>query len=779
MTSLPSAQDLTTAPVVVPPTFDLLPLTPDTRRAIDEMGFVTPTPVQVAAFAPAVEGRDLIVQAQTGTGKTAAFGLPLVDRLVLPEPRVQALILAPTRELALQSAREVERLGKHKGLRTVAVYGGAPMERQVQELEGGAQIVSGTPGRVLDHLKRGTLDARGLKVLVLDEADEMLSMGFAKELHAILEKLPKDRQTWFFSATIEADVKRMADRHMRDPQTIALSSDAVGASLVSHFIYPLSGIDRQGDLKRILEVEDPESAIIFCNTKVETERVAQELQQAGFDADWLNGDLPQNEREKVMLRTREGRLRFLVATDVAARGIDISHLTHVINYSLPLASEQYVHRTGRTGRAGRTGTAISLVGPKEIGALYYLRLQYKIFPIERSLPSVGEQRTRLEADRLTMIADVFPGEPGETDRALARRILSHANAERLLAGLLASFFGARGDDVDEQAAAARRAKPPAPAPLPRQDEAPRRSRGDRPERLDRPERPREPRREARADRPDRAPMADRGEQRPDRIDRAPMADRGEQRPDRIDRAPVADRGEQRPDRIDRAPAADRGEQRPDRIDRAPAADRGEQRPDRIDRAPAADRSEQRPDRIDRAPAADRAERAPRAERTPGAERSPIGERLPRRRREGLTPRSADTTTVVLEPSAAAAFPQEPPEPQTAREPEALIDRDPTQPGSPAPSAQEQAGGPSDEDEGMATLYLGVGRREGVRPGEVARLLHEAAGLERAEIGRIRIRDKHTFVGVPIDKIGDVARALNGQTFLERALLAEPAKAPRS
>jgi len=699
----PSALDSAAAPVSAPPTFDRLPLTPETRRAIDEMGFVTPTPVQLESFGPAVGGRDLIVQARTGTGKTAAFGLPLVDRLVVAEPRVQALILAPTRELALQSAREIERIGKHKALRTAAVYGGAPMERQVHELASGAQIVSGTPGRVLDHLTRGTLDARGLKVLVLDEADEMLSMGFARELNAILEKLPKERQTWFFSATIENDVQRMADRHLRDPHLVALSSDAVGAATISHFLYPVSGLDRTGDLRRIIEIEDPESAIVFCNTKMETERVAQELQQAGFDADWLNGDLPQSEREKVMLRTREGRLRFLVATDVAARGIDISHLTHVINYSLPLASEQYVHRTGRTGRAGRTGTAISLVGPKEIGALYYLRLQYKIFPVERSLPSAGEQRTRREADRLAMVADIFPGEPGEVDRALARRILTHANAERLLAGLLASFFGARGEDVDDQAAAARRAKPPAPVPAPR-EEAPRRMRSERAERSDRAER---------GDRPERSERAERSE-RPERADRPERSERAER--------------SERPERADR----------PERSERRVREPRAERPAD--DAVPAV-------------------ERAPQAERAAASEQE--GERPARRRREPEA-RTGDTTTAVLAPGTDPAFAEEE---RTTR--------------TPAPPAERDAAAPSEEDEGMATLYLGVGRRDNVRPGDVTRLLREQAGLEREEIGRIRIRDKHTFVGVPTDKIAAVAAALHGQNFFERALLAEPARAPRT
>src|SRR5690606_31186147 len=362
--------------------FDSLGLTPEVRRAIDELGFVDPTPVQVATYGPAVAGHDLVVQARTGTGKTAAFGIPLVDRLTRTEGGAQVLILAPTRELALQSSREIARLGAHRGIRTAAVYGGAPMERQVRELQEGAQIVSGTPGRVLDHLKRGTLDARGIRILVLDEADEMLSMGFAKELNAIVALLPPKRQTMLFSATLDDAIERMAQRMLKDPERISLSSDAVGAQTITHYYYLVSGLGRSRDLIRILEIEDPETAIIFCNTRAATEQVANELKHAGFNADWLNADLPQSERENVLARTRKGELRYLVATDVAARGIDISHLTHVINYDFPAHLEGYVHRTGRTGRAGRTGTAISLVSPPELGSLYYLRLSYKIFPIE-------------------------------------------------------------------------------------------------------------------------------------------------------------------------------------------------------------------------------------------------------------------------------------------------------------------------------------------------------------------------------------------------------------
>lgn len=437
-------------------TFEELGLHEDVLQALQEMGWEAPTPVQRDTYPLAVAGKDVIVQARTGTGKTGAFGIPLVDRLLSENEDVQALVLAPTRELALQSAREIQKLGSHRGISTVAVYGGASMDQQIRALHKGARVISGTPGRVLDHLKRGTIKASRLRILVLDEADEMLSMGFAKELNAIIEKLPEDRQTLLFSATVDRAIKRVAERHMRDPQFLGLSGDHVGALGIEHFAYMVSGVGRVTNLISVLEIENPESAIIFCNTRAETEQVASALQRAGFDAEWLTGDRPQREREDVLARVRRGELRFLVATDVAARGIDVSHLTHVINFSLPENVEQYVHRTGRTGRAGRTGTAISLVGPTELGILYYLRLQYRIFPIERTLPSEGERRTRQEADLIAMIDAAYSRPPSERELALVRRFMTHVNADRMLAGLLTAFFGSESDDADRVAAARRR-----------------------------------------------------------------------------------------------------------------------------------------------------------------------------------------------------------------------------------------------------------------------------------------------------------------------------------
>jgi len=450
-----------------PPTFDALKLSAEVRKAVDELGYVHPTPVQRAVFEPVTRGTDLVVQARTGTGKTAAYGLPMVDAVVRRNTRaVQVLILCPTRELALQIGRELDALAKYRGTKIAAVYGGAPMAGQVQALGDGAQIVAGTPGRVLDHLRRGTLDPKGIRAVVLDESDEMLSMGFLPQIDEILTHLPTTRQTLLFSATLPPEIQRLAETRLKNPEFITLSGDHIGALEISHFVYISRG-DKTNDLLQVLEVENPESAIIFCNTKDSTKRVASSLSQQGFDADWLNADLAQSEREKVMQATREGRLRFLVCTDVAARGIDISHLTHVINFDFPESCEQYVHRTGRTGRAGKTGTAISLIEPSDIGNLYMLRLTYKIRPVEKQLPTPRDLKTRAETDLVQMFADLFAKQPAHPDDlALARRIQTHESAERIIAGLLRDHLGARPSATDQASAARRSAAPRGPGPAP-------------------------------------------------------------------------------------------------------------------------------------------------------------------------------------------------------------------------------------------------------------------------------------------------------------------------
>jgi ATP-dependent RNA helicase DeaD len=447
---------------------------------VDELGFVTPTPVQRAVYEPAARGQDLVVQARTGTGKTAAFGLPIINALVRRgSASLQSLVLCPTRELALQVTRELEALGQHRGVRTVAIYGGAPMPRQLEQLRQGPQIVVGTPGRLLDHLRRGSIQPGAVRVLVLDESDEMLSMGFLPQINEILSFLPEARQTLLFSATLPPDIRRMAETRLRHPEFLTLSGDHVGALEVGHIVYWSYG-DKVGDFIQMLEIEDPESAIVFSNTREQTRRVAAALEQQGYAADWLNADLGQGEREQVMGATRRGELRFLVATDVAARGIDISHLTHVLNFDFPETAEGYVHRTGRTGRAGRTGTAISLVTPSDVGNLYLLRLTYGIRPLEKQLPTARELRTRAEADVVTSFAQVFGARSIQPDNlSLARRVLTHEQADVIVAGLLSGHLGDRLDAV-EAAQAARRARAPtaveSPAAAPVDQEPPRRSR---------------------------------------------------------------------------------------------------------------------------------------------------------------------------------------------------------------------------------------------------------------------------------------------------------------
>jgi len=468
------------AAAAAPTSFDVLPLSEELRQSLQEMGYLAPMPVQVAVWEPVVAGRDLVVQARTGTGKTAAFGLPIIDRLIKRTVKSpQALVLCPTRELALQVGRELDLLGKHKKVTTVAIYGGAPMPAQTQALARNCPLVVGTPGRVLDHLRRGTLDPSQIRLLVLDESDEMLSMGFEKELTAILDHLPENRQTLLFSATLPPDIERMVRTRLRKPEFLMLSGDHIGALGIAHYVYMVTE-DKPQALVDVIEVENPESAIVFCNTKDDTERVAQTLRRHGFRADWLNGDLPQSDREKVMAATRAGQLRLLIATDVAARGIDISHLTHVINYDFPQDTEGYVHRTGRTGRAGKIGTAITLITAQDIGGLYMLRLTYGIKPIERHLPTAREQRSRLETDVVEALAKHFlPCGRHPDFLALARRVLSHDEVEPLIAGMLSEHLSTHPGFAEWASTRRREAVPPPTAPPVR-------------ERPERPERPRPP-----------------------------------------------------------------------------------------------------------------------------------------------------------------------------------------------------------------------------------------------------------------------------------------------
>jgi ATP-dependent RNA helicase DeaD len=345
--------------------FEELNLSEATLKAISELGYEEPTPIQARTIHLMLDGKDVIAQAQTGTGKTAAFALPIIEKLDTEVRSPQALVLTPTRELAVQVAEAFGSYSKYYRVSVLPVYGGQPIERQLRALKQGVQVVVGTPGRLLDHIRRGTLQLSGVRTVILDEADEMLDMGFIEDIEMILRETPQERQTALFSATMPKPVVQLAQRYMRDPQRITVEAEQMTVPAIRQMYYEVGGRDKFEVLARILDYERPSSAIIFCRTKVEVDSLGQRLTARAYPAETLHGDLNQAQRDRVMGRFRTGQVELLIATDVAARGLDIEHVSHVINYDIPLDPEIYVHRIGRTGRAGRTGCAITLVTPRE------------------------------------------------------------------------------------------------------------------------------------------------------------------------------------------------------------------------------------------------------------------------------------------------------------------------------------------------------------------------------------------------------------------------------
>ncbi|ASK33448.1 ATP-dependent RNA helicase [Alcanivorax sp. N3-2A] len=339
--------------------------------AVAQLGFQTPSPIQAQSIPVLLEGRDLLGQAQTGTGKTAAFGLPLLARLDPAKRHPQMLVLAPTRELALQVAAALESfVGKGMGLRVAAIYGGGEYRTQLRALSDGAQVVVGTPGRMMDHIERGTLKLDGLRALVLDEADEMLRMGFIDDVRWVLKRTPSSCQLALFSATMPSVIRTVAEEHLKDPVTIRIDAGASAtAEHIRQRFWPVAGLHKQDALCRILEAEEHDGVIVFARTKQATVELAEQLQRRGLRAEAINGDMPQNQREATVARLKNERIDLLVATDVVARGLDVPRVSHVFNYDMPMDTEAYVHRIGRTGRAGRAGEAILFVSRREQGML--------------------------------------------------------------------------------------------------------------------------------------------------------------------------------------------------------------------------------------------------------------------------------------------------------------------------------------------------------------------------------------------------------------------------
>jgi ATP-dependent RNA helicase DeaD len=401
-----------------------LMLAPELCHALSGLGYEEPTPIQRAAIPALLDGRDLVGQAATGTGKTAAFALPVLQRILgqggRPEPL--ALVLVPTRELAAQVSEAMHRYGHDIGARVLPIYGGQPIGRQLRALERGADVVVATPGRALDHITRGTLSLRGLEIVVLDEADEMLDMGFAEDIEAILSKTPENRQTALFSATMPPRIGGMVRRHLRDPVRAELGRQASAPAdglLVRQSAYVVPRGHKPAALGRVLDLEVPTAAIVFCRTRDEVDQLTETLNGRGYRAEALHGGMDQQQRDRVMGRLRGGSLDLLVATDVAARGLDIEQLTHVVNYDVPSAPDSYVHRIGRVGRAGREGVAITLVEPREHRMLKTIERATGQPITTEKLPTTADLRTRrLELTRAALRESLLEEDDLDTFRAV-------------------------------------------------------------------------------------------------------------------------------------------------------------------------------------------------------------------------------------------------------------------------------------------------------------------------------------------------------------------------
>jgi ATP-dependent RNA helicase DeaD len=471
-----------------PASFADLDLRPELLHALSGLGYEEPTPIQRAAIPPLLQGRDLLGQAATGTGKTAAFALPVLQRMAaegrtgaptetLPQLPM-ALVLVPTRELAVQVSEAFHRYGRELGARVLPIYGGQPIGRQLRALESGVDVVVATPGRALDHIGRETLRLHGLAMVVLDEADEMLDMGFAEDIEAILQDTPEERQTVLFSATMPPRIDGIARRHLRDPIRIQIGREAAPAGeapLVRQSAYVVPRAYKPAALGRVLDVEAPTAAIVFCRTREEVDQLTETLNGRGYRAEALHGGMGQEQRDRVMGRLRGGTADLLVATDVAARGLDIEQLTHVVNYNVPSAPESYVHRIGRVGRAGREGVAITLAEPREHRMLKTIeRVTRQRITVEK-VPTVADLRARrLELTRAALEESILEDDL-ERFRVVVETLTNEFDVMEVALAAVKLAHEASGASADEE-------EIPQTAPVPARADRGRREPSGRPAR---------------------------------------------------------------------------------------------------------------------------------------------------------------------------------------------------------------------------------------------------------------------------------------------------------
>ncbi|MFJ7953312.1 DEAD/DEAH box helicase [Lysinibacillus sp. NPDC096418] len=419
--------------------FSELNISESSLRSLKRMGFEEATPIQEGTIKFAMEGRDVLGQAQTGTGKTAAFGIPLIEKIDPKNPAIQALIIAPTRELAIQVSEELYKLGYDKRVKLLSVYGGQEIGRQIRALKNRPQIIVGTPGRILDHINRRTLKLEEVQTLVLDEADEMLNMGFIDDINTILESVPTSRQTLLFSATMPPAIRKIAETFMNNPEVVKIKAKEMTVENIEQFFVKATEREKFDALSRLLDVQKPELAIIFGRTKRRVDELSQALSVRGYLAEGIHGDLSQAKRISVLRQFKEGKIDILIATDVAARGLDISGVTHVYNFDIPQDPESYVHRIGRTGRAGKSGTAITFVTPREMG---YLRIveettKKRMKPLQPPTSGealVGQQRLALEKLEGIILANNL-----NDYRTLAAELLENREAIDVVAAAIRSM----------------------------------------------------------------------------------------------------------------------------------------------------------------------------------------------------------------------------------------------------------------------------------------------------------------------------------------------------
>ncbi|GAB1409737.1 DEAD/DEAH box helicase [Desulfovibrionales bacterium] len=422
-------------------TFHDLGLSDLTIQALARKGFEEPTPIQVKTIPAVLAGEnDIVAQAQTGTGKTAAFGLPLLELLEENMRQVQALILTPTRELAIQVAEEINSLRGGRQISITPIYGGQSMEIQLRSLKRGVSVVVGTPGRVLDHLRRGSLDVSQIRFMILDEADEMLNMGFLDDVREIMDQTAAEKRTMLFSATMPQEILRIAKKYMGEYQVIRAVTDQLTTSQTDQIYFEVAAGDKFEALCRIIDMEEDFYGLVFARTKVDADAVAQRLMERGYDADTLHGDMSQSLREKILIKFKKRLVTILVATDVAARGIDVHDLTHVINFDLPHDPESYVHRVGRTGRAGKQGIAITFITPSEYRRLQFISKQARTDIRKARLPKVSDVITMKKGRIRAELQEIMSTEPELEFMGMAQELLEQNKPRETLAALLQYMF---------------------------------------------------------------------------------------------------------------------------------------------------------------------------------------------------------------------------------------------------------------------------------------------------------------------------------------------------